>query len=193
MSDYYYTKKAGRPTKFKKRYVRDLIEFFEKAPKTRRSFTGTTKEYYKDGTIKRESENYKEVACMFPTLLQFAKHIDVSYATVYRWAEEHAEDDYLEKLASNKGVSKKDIELHQALKQFREVYRQVKEYQKEHMVENGISGTAPSAAFVFIAKNVTDMRDKSVHDVTHRKEKPLLANLDLDDAIYNHNSDEESS
>jgi len=193
MADYYYTKKTGRPTKFKARYVKDMIRFFEDAPLTKKSGTGFVKEYYKDGTIKRDSETYKEVAAMFPTLLQFAKHIDVDYATVNRWATSMSEDDYLEKLKSSKGVNSEDVKMALALQKFREVYAQAKQFQKEFMVNNGMSGASPSSAFVFVAKNVTDMRDKSVHDVTHRKEKPLLHNLDKEDVILNHDSDEESS
>lgn len=189
MADYYYTKKTGRPTKFKAEYVQEIIKFFEQAPRTRKVSLGTTEEFYKDGTIKRKSENTKEVAAMFPTLLQFAKHIDVDYATVNRWANRSNAEDWLEKLKSREGVSKRDLALARAQEKFCEVYEQAKAYQKEHMIENGMSGASPSSAFVFVAKNVTDMRDRSVHDVTHRKEKPLLANLNPEDAIYDNDSD----
>lgn len=177
MADYYYTKKAGRKTKFKAEYVQALIKHFEDAPKEKKQVVGYNNEFYKDGTIKRESESYKIVAAMFPTLLSFAKKIDVDYATVNRWAEKQAEGDYLQKLASKNGVSRADVELGKALEQFREVYRQAKQFQKEFLMENGLSGASPSQAFVFTAKNVTDMRDKSVFDVTHREVKPLLDNL----------------
>jgi len=196
MADYYYTKKAGRPTKFKAEYVEKMIRFFEDAPLTRRSATGFTREFYKDGTVKRDSETFKEVGAMFPTLLRFAKSINVDYATVYRWSEEHGEEDFLKKLKSNNGVSRAQVELHAACVKFREVYRQAKMFQKEFLMENGLSGASPSQAFVFTAKNVTDMRDKSVFDVTHKEVRPLLDNLrnkKIINGVSNNNSDTEGS
>lgn len=195
MADYYYTKKTGAPSKFKPEYVQALIKYFEEAPKERKQIVGYNDEFYKDGTVKRKSESFKIVSAMFPTLLQFAKHINIDYATLNRWAEKQSEGDYLDKLASKNGVSSKDVEIAKALTKFREVYAQAKQFQKEFMIENGMSGASPSGAFVFVAKNVTDMRDKSVYDVTHREVKPLLDNLrnKKKDGVLNNNSNGESS
>jgi hypothetical protein len=54
----------------------------------------------------------------------------------------------------------------------------------------GLSGAAPSSAYIFTAKNVTKMRDKVEQDVTVKQVKPLLDNLKLEN-VHDNNSNEE--
>lgn len=146
------TNKGGRPSLFKKEYVDKLIQFFDIEPYKLMVMEKTT-EYHKPengkelGAIKKQSEKLDKIPNKMPTLLGFARSINVDYVTVYRWAEkgELREDD---------GGKQSDFD------KFCKAYKVAKEMQKEFLISLGLSGSAPSPAFIFVAKNVTDMRDE---------------------------------
>jgi len=141
---------GGRPTKFASAYTEQLIAFFSIEP-YKKELAEYSREYYKDGELKKESEKYRLTPNMLPTLLQFAKKIGVDYTTLYRWATKGEADDG--------SVSPE-------LLKFCNAYKEAKELQKEFLISIGLVGAAPPASFIFVSKNVTDMRDKQEVDHT---------------------------
>lgn len=156
---------GGRPSKFKAEFARLLTEFFAVDP-YRKEVSEFSKEYYKNGTLKKESEKCRLVPNTLPTLFGFARSIGVDYTTVYRWAE-RGEDDT-------------------TFGPFCKAYKEAKEAQKEFLISIGLAGAAPPASFIFTAKNVTDMRDKQEVESTKTFEVTGLEKLEdsqLDELI----------
>ena len=75
----------------------------------------------------------KVVANKLPAFHRFAKHINVDHTTLHEWCKVH--------------------------KEFSQAYSYAKELQKYFLIENGLNGTYNPTAYVFTAKNITDMRD----------------------------------
>jgi hypothetical protein len=80
-------------------------------------------------------ESTKMIPNKFPTFERFACNIDVDVDTLNNWAKEHEE--------------------------FFGAYKKAKQLQKDFLMQNGLNGLYPAAAFCFVAKNCTDMRDKT--------------------------------
>ncbi len=140
----------GRPTKFKKEYAQQLIKFFTVEPyKMVEEISSTT--FYKDGGEKSVFKKHRPIANRMPTLHKFALSIGVDYKTVWMWAEKGKE---IENMEGETEV------LSDGFVEFCNAYRDAKELQKEFLVDAGIAGAIPSAAYIFTAKNITDMRDK---------------------------------
>jgi len=144
---------GGRPTKFKPEYCKQLVEFFSLEP-YRREIAEQAKEFFANGDVKKESKKFRLIANRLPTLYGFAKKIKVDYTTLWRWAEKGEDED---------GTPAKDFP---ELAEFCKAYKEAKELQKEFLISLGLSGAAPPASFIFVAKNVTDMRDKQEVEVT---------------------------
>lgn len=162
---------GGRPSKFKKKYIKELLEFFDIEPMRKELMEVVTE---KSG---KTAEKYKYVANKMPTLVQFAKKIDVDYTTVYRWANKGEPEKAFEQLRKNEGMSKQQIKEMELLTQFCKAYKTAKALQEDFLVQNGLIGASPSSAFIFTAKNVTTMRDKVENEVNVKEVKPLLDNL----------------
>ena len=79
-------------------------------------------------------ETIKEVSNKLPTFEAFASKIDVHVDTMIEWTKQH--------------------------ESFSESYKKAKQLQKDFLIQNGLRGLYPAAAFCFVAKNCTDMRDK---------------------------------
>ena len=75
----------GRPTKYKEKYCKEIIEYF-RVPPTREMMK---KEYYQNGNLK--SEYPIIVATEFPTFQGFADSIDVNIDTLNEWCKVHEE------------------------------------------------------------------------------------------------------
>lgn len=90
-------------------------------------------------------ETVKEVPNDLPTFEKFAHSIGVHVDTLIEWTKIHPE--------------------------FSESYKNAKQLQKDFLIQNGLRGLYPAAAFCFVAKNCTDMRDKSEIDHTTGGEK----------------------
>lgn len=144
----------GRPTKYKDIYCALLIKhfsapIFERFIKSERIITkknGTTENYYEYG--------YR--CANLPTFDGFARSIKINGDTVVEWANERYPLDYKEKELAGK------------LKHpnFSAAYNRAKQLQKEFLNNNALKGFAPPASFIFIAKNITDMKDKQEVDHT---------------------------
>jgi hypothetical protein len=77
----------------------------------------------------------------FPTFEKFASIIGVHVDTMIEWCDVHEE--------------------------FSEAYKICKQMQKAFLIQMGLNGLYPAAAFCFVAKNCTDMRDKTEVENTH--------------------------
>ena len=86
--------------------------------------------YYKNGD---EKVKEIEVANEIPFFSAFAREIKAHTDTLNEWTKKH--------------------------KEFSVAYKQAKELQKEFLVQNGLRGLYNATAFIFTAKNITDMRD----------------------------------
>jgi len=172
--------KGGRPTLFRKEYIEGIKEFFNREP-MRKEVMETITEYNSAGEPRKTAEKYKYIPNKLPTIYQYAKHIGVDYWTVWNWAEkgEDEDDTLLDKLAKRDGVKVEDVELAEDLRKFSKAYKDAKAAQQEFLMEIGLAGAAPPAAYIFTAKNITPMRDKIEQEVTHREVKPLLEHLAL--------------
>ena len=136
--------KGGRPTKYKPEYCKRLIAFFdiEKNKRVVKKEKNITKS---NGTVESEIE-YMLIAEDLPTFEKFARSIGVSYDTlISEWAKKY--------------------------KEFSEAYNTAKQIQKEFLTDNGLKGLYPPSSFIFVAKNITDMKDKQDLDVMSGGEK----------------------
>ncbi len=82
-----------------------------------------------------EWTDYKKWANSLPTFLGFAKQIGVNGDTLVEWAKVH--------------------------KDFSAAYNRAKDLQKWFLIENGLNGLYNPQFAIFVAKNITDMKDKS--------------------------------
>ena len=173
-----------------------MHEFFNQ-PVERREVIKSMVEYDENGEEKRKAEEYKILPAKFPSLYAFSRHIGVDFSTVALWAE-HGQDKNLEQrkkeTASNGVITKKDAQMQEDMVAFSEAYKQARQAQKDFLINVGLSGASPSAAFIFTAKNVTDMRDRVETEVSHRIVTPLLEHLSIDtpqSSLLNSGNEEE--
>lgn len=76
---------GGAPTKYKKEYCKEIIEYFKKAPYR----TEYKVEYFSDGSIK--SKIPIAIATEFPTFQGFADLIEVHIDTLNEWCKKYEE------------------------------------------------------------------------------------------------------
>lgn len=107
------------------------------------------------GKNEYERTNYESIPNELPTFAKFARKIKVNGDTIVKWAKKN--------------------------KEFNAAYNTAKELQKEFLVDNGLAGLYPPASFIFTAKNITDMKDKSETDITSGGKKiiPILGGLSV--------------
>lgn len=74
--------KVGRPTKYKKKYCKEILEYFD-IPRTK---VILEKFYYKNGDQK---EKEIEIANELPTIKGFAIKIGVDEDTILNWSKQH--------------------------------------------------------------------------------------------------------
>lgn len=79
-----------------------------------------------------------DVANDLPFINSFAMKIGVNRDTLHEWTKVHEE--------------------------FSDAYKKCKELQKQFLIINALNGNYNSTAFIFTAKNITDMRDKKEID-----------------------------
>lgn len=137
---------GGRPSKYKPKYIKEMIKFFNIEPFRVEKVITTGKNDYR-------KEEPKLIANTFPTMERFACNINVDTDTLVEWAS-----------AKNKSGKLKYPE-------FSVTYKKCKSMQKDILVANGLNGLYQSNFAIFVAKNATDMRDKQEVDVTSQDEK----------------------
>lgn len=154
---------GGRPTLFKPEFVDALIQFFDIEPYKTIAYE-TSKEYFANGDLKKTSEKLKDIPNKLPTLFRFSQKIGVAYVTVNDWYKRGRE------LITEEGPDKGKL-AYPELEAFADAYEEAKQMQKEFLITIGLAGAAPPSAYIFTAKNVTDMRDKNETDLTSKGEK----------------------
>ena len=103
---------------------------------------------FKDGTTK---ETIKELANKLPHFSKFALSINVHVDTLHEWCKVHEE--------------------------FSEAYKICKDLQKTFLIDNGLLGLFNSTAYIFTAKNITDMRDQQEVKHSGDAENPVRVDL----------------
>lgn len=125
-----------------------MINYFNIEP-SRVSIVVTTGK----GEYRKEEE--KLLPANLPTLERFASTLDVYVDTMVDWAT-----------MKNKDGTYKHPEFHRA-------YVKCKQLQKDILVANGLAGLYQSNFAIFVAKNFTDMEDKTkVDNTTNGKDLP---------------------
>lgn len=141
---------GGRPTKYRPEYAQKMIDFFNIEPSWVSKIITTGKNDYC-------KEEEKLMPSNLPTLEKFASDIDVNTDTLVEWAS----------IKKSNGSLK--------YPKFSAAYSRCKQLQKNILVENGLNGLYQSNFAIFVAKNFTDMKDKTEQDVTSGgKPIPLL-------------------
>lgn len=129
--------KGGRPPSYKPEYCDDIVKFFSVAKSERVIKSVVT------GKNEYEKTEYESVPNELPTFAKYARKIRVNGDTIVEWAKAKNEDGSLK------------------YPEFTAAYNTAKELQKEFLIDNGLAGLYPPASFIFTAKNITDMRDKT--------------------------------
>ncbi len=136
--------RLGRPPKYKKKYVKELLDFFDIEP-----------------GFDVEVENSKGVmqsvrhAADFPTKEAFACKIGVHRDTLKEWAKVTNEDGTLK------------------YPDFSAAYKRAEMYQNKILIQNGLKGGYQANFAIFTAKNVLGWRDKMDMEHSGSKDKPL--------------------
>lgn len=139
-------RKVGRPTKYKKKFAKMLIEYGSIEP-NRVEYIVT------DGKNDYHKEEPKLLPNNLPTLERFASNINVNVDVLSDWAN-----------AKTKSGKPKYPE-------FLRAYMRFKQLQKDILVANGLTGLYAGNFAIFVAKNFTDMKDKTEIDATSKGEK----------------------
>jgi hypothetical protein len=152
-------KKRGRPTKYRKKYSKELIAFFD--VQMSKTYVKSEKIVKKANGTEEKRVEYGIMAEDLPTLEKFARKIKVNDDTLVEWAA----------AKTKKGKLK--------YPEFSAAYKIAKNIQKEFIVQNGLKGFYPSNFAIFVATNFTDMKDQQAVDHTTKgKElKPLNVNV----------------
>lgn len=140
--------RMGRPTSYRPQYAVELIEHMMVDKFEKETIEEEIKYSAKTGIKVSEKRKFKMIPNDLPTLEGFARKIGVTYRTLLNWAEA-VEDDAAE------------IPVYK-YPDFFQAYNIAKQLQKEFLIDNGLKGNYPPAAYIFTAKNVTDMTDRQI-------------------------------
>lgn len=145
----------GRPTKWNLALNDALIDAFDLKVFWEERVKSTTD----------KGETTERIPKMFPQFFQFERAQGINIGLLSRWAK--IEED-LVKECEEKGL-KYDEETKKP--GFLQAYNGAKQLQKNFLMQNALQGLYPPATFIFIAKNITDMRDQTAIDLTTQGEK----------------------
>jgi len=145
--------KKGRPSKYKKEYCEELIDFFDREP-----YEEQRLDHYYRGSKEIKWVDTKRVANKLPTMVEFVKYLNnsviknkkdkVNYRTVYDWLDP--------KHSSFK-------------KEFSQTFTHIaKELQKNHLLQNALQGLYNPTFAIFTAVNITDMNN--INKIEHSGE-----------------------
>ena len=135
---------AGK-TKFKEEYSKQMLEYFTK-PIYEEVLKSRT--YDSDGNVKKEE--YQTLGSKLPQFIGFALKLGFSRDTLHYWSSQKDKD----------GNTKNKI--------FSDTYKTCKQIQKKMLIDGGLLGLYNATAYIFTAKNITDMRDKQEIDNIHK-------------------------
>lgn len=96
--------------------------------------------YESDTSGSNANEKFINIPAQMPSLFRWCQKIGITHKTMLNWSEEYPE--FLQSL---------------------EIAKQI---QKEWIIRVGQSGLGSSSFIQFVAKNVTDMKDKVENDIT---------------------------
>ena len=130
--------KGGQPTKYRYEMCQGVIDFFDVSP----------------WIVVDGKRQYQRM----PSLIGYAKSINVCYNTIYNWIDEKHDSFQAEFLQS---------------------YNKAKKCRKQWLIDVGLSGLAPANSFKFVAVNCTDMTDKRTE--VHNLDKDTISLLGLID------------
>ncbi len=125
------TRPEGHPSSYRTEYPGRLLEFFS-GTRVERVVKRVRKVTSKDGAVATELE-YEDKLTRFPLFEDFAQSVGVCSGTLFNWRKAHPE--------------------------FLEAYTRARDMQKAWLIEGGLRGVMPAAAYIFTAKNVAGMRD----------------------------------
>lgn len=146
--------KRGRPSAYDPMFCELILDYFEKAMRAKpRALAAVTTEQtdFKaqpassidaDGKRKRsEKTGYlkkevRRICAELPTIEGFAVSVGIPSSTLKQWAHDHQE--------------------------FADAYARAKDIQRTILVDRGLTRQYDPAAFMFVAKNITDMTDKQI-------------------------------
>lgn len=143
---------GGRPTKYDPKYCEELLAFFDVDPWTLEEKVMTRR----DGS---EVSEAVRLPTRLPTFERFAHKIGVHVDTMIEWA------------------NKKDEAGNLVHPEFSEAYKRAKQLQKDLLVENGLQGLYNTPWSIFLAKNITDLRDKQEHEHTGKDGAPIVFDI----------------
>lgn len=150
---------AGRPSDYDDKFIQQMINFFNVKPfedvPVMQELDVTEKP---DGTKRTKArQSFKRMAAELPTFEKFAFDIGVHYSTLQDWAT----------ITTDPTIETAPLKH----PEFSYAYGQCQQLQKYFLIQNGLQGTYPSAAFIFVAQNATNMVDeKTVHHDETAKE-----------------------
>ncbi len=134
-------------------YCAEMLTYFTSAVATEMQ---TWEESYEEeqgvkGPVKRVKGAVRAITGALPTFERFANSIGVSTSTLRAWAEKHDDFGY--------------------------AYERCKEVQKDFLMQGGLNGRMNPQAMIFVAKNITDMKDDNTLTVqaAPSTERPVLA------------------
>ena len=122
---------AGRPTKYKPEYCQMMLDFFD--IEVMRCV---------EVEVKPNVKEVRYVPNTFPTITRFASNIGVTRDTLYEWA------------------SKKDEKGNLVNAEFSDTLTRCQDLQETLMVEGGLSGAYESKVLIFLAPNLTRLKNK---------------------------------
>lgn len=140
--------RMGRPSSYKPEYAVQLIEHMMVDKFEKETIEEEIRYSPKTGIKVSEKRKFKMIPNDLPTLEGFARKIGVTYRTLLNWSEA-VEDDTAE------------VPVYK-YPDFFQAYNIAKQLQKEFLIDNGLKGNYPPAAYIFTAKNVTDMTDRQI-------------------------------
>jgi len=146
-------REQGRPTSWRKEYNQGIIDFFSR-PKLQKLLKTVKTKILKDG-LKEVQEEYMYLPNDMPTFSEFAWNIGVNEDSVVEWAKIENEKKYPGFSAS---------------------YKRAHALQKAFLIDNASKGMCPPATFIFVAKNITDMRDEIKQDITSNGQQIVAFN-----------------
>ena len=126
-------RKTGRPTDYTDEMPQRMIDYFDKPPTTQIINRRTSTVGKEGDENEKETVTYRQIVNELPTFEAFALSIGHARSTLQKWAEEHPE--------------------------FSVAYEKCKQLQKRILIHNGLADNYHAGFAIFVAKNVTDMKD----------------------------------